>query len=160
MQSLPEGDAASGSNTADEQFAFNYLLNDFDRLANMVGAMGVALVCRATDEVETILNREEAHTISASMDAQMNYEVAKTLATVNWLFVLTVSLFYLTSSQRQEQLYETLDPSADFAEERIRGREMVTTGDMFKILGYTLSAKGFDMIADSTLREQQETPPP
>ena len=161
MQNLPEGSQDSGINLSDQQIEYNALLNNMDRLGNIIGTMGVTLVFTATDEVEEILRREKEHTISAYVDAQMNYEVASTLANVNWLYVLAVSLFYYTSFERQQQLYETVDPANDWSEERIRGRELVTTGDMFKILGYLLAARGFDMIADSTLHEEQQlTPPP
>lgn len=160
MQNDPDGNQDSGVYLTDEEAAFNFHLNDMDRLGNIIGAMGVALVFNATDEVEEILLREQAQNISVTVDAQMNYEVASKLATVNWIYVIAIMFFLYTSSERLAQLHETLDMSLESSRERVRGREMVTIGDMFKILGYTLTAQGFDLIADSTLREQQETPPP
>ncbi|MEI6101406.1 MAG: hypothetical protein WCP73_06155 [Eubacteriales bacterium] len=160
MLNITNDDHPSAGEPSDELIAFNLYLNDIDRLGNMIGVLGVGLVVNATDEVEEILHREQEHSISPSVDAQMNYEVAKTLANVNRIYLTTVLMFLYTSIERLNQFIETQDLSKDFNQERLRGREMVTMGDVFKMTGYMLAAQGFELIADSTLKENQLTPPP
>jgi hypothetical protein len=153
-------DDSSGVIIPDERAQFNLYLNNIDRFADAISIPGLMLSFNASDEVEEIIFREQAHDITPSVDAQMNYEVAKKLVNVNLTYLATVLLFYYTSSERLNLLYETLDLSKEFTQERIRGRELVTLGDIFKITGYTLAANGFEMIADSVLKEGQITPPP
>jgi hypothetical protein len=157
---IPPVDDPDSANQLSELALFNLNLNNLDQLSGLFFGIGLNFLFLATSETVRTVLLEEDPSLPVAIDAQLNYEIAKKLANTNWMYLLANIVLYYTATERLNQIENSLEPDRPSTQDRIQGREMVIAGDTLKILGYILSANGFERIADSSSREVQETTPP
>lgn len=138
------------TNINKDKAASDLELVQLDRLANTLFVIGTALSYLSTNVVEQSIILEQAQQLTSKKESAFIYDTAKLLALSNWIFLAAGIIFLYTSYQRfKEQETSTLQNTSLANKERLFGREMVTTGNLIRTIGYTVTAAGFEIIADS-----------
>jgi hypothetical protein len=88
----------------DNQAIFNLNLNEIDRFASALFAFGLYFSFASTDKAEQAIILENTQNISTETTSEFDYDIAKTLATANWIYALAGTLFLITSNERLKQL--------------------------------------------------------
>lgn len=129
---------------------FDLELNQLDRFANLLFAIGTVFSFHSTDIAEQSITLKQAQQLSDQEQSAFTYDIAKLLALANWTFLTAGILFLDTSYERLKEEKASISQNASSSsEERLLGREIVTIGNIVKTIGFTLSATGFEIIADS-----------
>lgn len=147
----------SDTATLDEQSVYNLNLNEIDRFASALFTFGLYFSFASTDKTDQSIILKNTQNISTETTSGFDHDIAKTLATANWIYSLAGMLFLQTSNERLNQLEANLAENTSANVERISGREKVTLGNIFKVIGFLLAADGFEMIANSFMKEDEET---
>jgi hypothetical protein len=158
MPNKNEDNGSSVSTISDAQALFNLELNDLDRISALIYSPGLGYFFNVADETEYTISLEQADIATLTLDAQLNYDIARKLTDINWIYVLS-TLFTLYTTTERRKLLESL-PDTPSKEKRINGRDMFTFSTYLILIGYMLGAKGLELIAEGSLEAQRESPPP
>lgn len=156
----PDSSADTGSNTGTDvninKPIFDSQLNQQDRFADLLFLLGTNYSFAAIDKVDQSILLKQEQQLSSQEESAFTYDIAKTLSLANNIFLTAGILFLDTSYQRLKEKKSIMpeDPSESDLES-LSGREMITMGNLFKIIGYILAASGFEMIADSVQKESE-----
>jgi hypothetical protein len=133
---------------------FDAQLNQIDRFANLLFLLGISNGFTAINKVDESIFLKQENELSEREELAYSYEIAQTLSTANWIYLTAGSLFFETSFDRLKQKEALMpeDPSLTDIE-TLSGRKMITMGNLLKIIGYMLSATGFEMIASGAKRD-------
>lgn len=159
MKNEPLDGTLFGPLTSDALGLFNLRLNDLDRISGLIFAAGLGIFFTATDETEETILLQQMGETTIESDARLNSDIARKLVNSNQLYVLASLISLYTTTERMKQL-EYILPDTPSAEERKAGREMVTTANILALCSFMLAANGLELIADGTLKQLEETPPP
>lgn len=130
---------------------FDLELNQLDRFANILFIIGAIVALQSTDITEQSIILGQIQPLSTQEESAFTYEIAKLLALANWTYLAAGILFLNTAYARLEEDEASISQNASLSsKERLLGRKIVVTGNIFKIIGYFLSATGNEIIADST----------
>ncbi len=122
-------------------------LNQQDLLANLIFFLGVLIALQAIDIDKQVIEQQPPEQ-EAALSEQ---EIARLLAMANWSFLAAAILLLDTALDRlEDDRADTRQapPSAPI-EKKLQGRELVVTGDSFKVIGFLLAALGNEMLAES-----------
>lgn len=142
-----------------KQILFNLDLNNIDRISNLLYIAGSAVMLDSTDEAEQDLCLQYTDQIGVLPDVAFNFDIAMKLVEANQLYILASLLSLYTSVERQKQI-EAVFPQTESSDERKQGRELVTFGSALTVISFILTAQGYQIIADGTLKQERETFPP
>lgn len=132
----------------------DFQLNQADRFAELLFVLGITFGFQTLDKADDAYFRKQEGQLTSAEDSAVSYDIANMLAFTNWLYLIAGSIIFETSSSRLNELEKALPENPSLSEtERISGRKMVTAGNLFKMIGYSLSANGFEMIAKSVKDE-------
>ncbi len=133
---------------------FDAQLNQTDRFANLIFLLGVNNAFTAINKVDESIFLKQENELSDREELAFTYDIAQTLSTANWIYLTAGAIIFETSFNRLKQKEALMpeDPSLTDIE-TLSGRKMITTGNLLKVIGYMLSATGFEMIADGAKRD-------
>ena len=151
-----ENQPDSGVDANINKAIFDSQLNQKDRFANLLFLLGSDFAIQATNEVDQSLLLKQKENLTIQEENAFTYDITKKLALANWIFLTAGTIFLDTSYQRLKDKESIIpeDPSESDLQS-LSGREMITLGNLLKVIGYTLAANGFELIADSTQKESE-----
>jgi hypothetical protein len=154
--SIPGDNPDSNINTNAANPLLDVQLNQIDRFAEMLFLLGTSFGFQAIEEVDRSYILKQEGELTSEEDTAFTYDIAKKLALANWIYLIAGSFVFENSAIRLNELEKVFPENPTVSDkERITGREMITTGNALKIIGYTLSAAGFEKIANSAVRESE-----
>jgi hypothetical protein len=125
-----------------------------NKLANILFILGITISFTALNkQVLSIKKTAVKPSLDHQESAVSKYNFEKSLALVNWIYLIAGLLYVYTSSTRlQDRIAARPRKSSSLLFEKgIRGNKMVVDGTIFKVIGYLSSALGREIIADSTI---------
>lgn len=144
------------SNNSDtvNRAAFNLELTQLDRLANSLLTVAVIVSFHSTDIAEESIILGQTQQLSSQEASAFLFDINKSLALVNWINLIAGSIILNNTLARLEQDKASLSQNPSLSgKERLKGREIVVTGNTFKVIGYILAAVGNETIAESARME-------
>lgn len=153
-------DNLSTPSISEAQARFNLELNDLDRVSGMLFAAALGVLFHQADltEESILLSQTDA---TVEENTSLNYTIAKELADMSRINLLAGLIGLYTTTERLKQLEAIFEErQTPSAEERLTGREMITLANTLCVCAFILATNGYELIADGTLKQQMETPPP